>query len=182
MEVKYRFATLDDAYGIAYVAAHSWKETYSGFMPDEYLDYRINNVNQSVEKTKKFLENHDTYLVATINDKVVGICYYDKSQNNDYPDSGLLGALYVLEEYQNQGIGKQLFSMAVSNLNKDHNSMYLECLCGNPTLGFYEHFGGKVKEKIDYPISNFSVKADIIYYDNLENTNNLLKQKDNKKR
>ena len=50
MNIKYSYSTEEDAYGIEYVAAHSWKETYTGLLPDEYLDNRIININNKVEK------------------------------------------------------------------------------------------------------------------------------------
>lgn len=40
-EIIIRRATQDDAYGIEYVSAHSWKETYTGFLSSEYLDNRV---------------------------------------------------------------------------------------------------------------------------------------------
>ena len=62
MEVLYRKATIKDAYAIEYVAAHSWKETYTGFMPDDYLNNRIANIENKLEtkfneKTKNFRKN-----------------------------------------------------------------------------------------------------------------------------
>lgn len=167
--IEYRFATFEDAYQVAYVAAHSWYETYKGFMPDEYLENRIKNIDESAIKTKNFILNNPRYLVATYNEKVVGICYYSESQNNDYPNSGLLGALYVLKEYQGKNIGKNLFKMAIKNLKEmGFNSMYLECLQGNKTINFYKHFQGIIVDEMDYPISNFKVKADIVYFENLD--------------
>lgn len=49
MNIKYSYATLDDAYGIEYVASYSWKEIYSVQLPDEYLDNRIKNIPNKIE-------------------------------------------------------------------------------------------------------------------------------------
>ena len=48
-----RKASIEDAYGISYVSAYSWTETYTGLVSDEYLAQKINNLS---EKAKKILE------------------------------------------------------------------------------------------------------------------------------
>lgn len=175
MNIIYRSAKIDDYEGIYYVSCYSWEETYRGFMPDEYLDERINNFEARSLKTKVYLEkleregNLDKYLVCEVDGKIVGICQYSKSQNEKYQDSGLLGALYVLKKYQGFGIGKELFKRAVAGLIKmGYKTMYLECLTGNDSINFYKKFAGKIIESIDYPISDFKVKADIVYYSDLD--------------
>ena len=42
MNIVYRKARVEDYEGIYYVSCYSWDETYRGFMPDDYLDDRIN--------------------------------------------------------------------------------------------------------------------------------------------
>lgn len=182
MNIVYRSAKVDDYEGVYYVSCYSWSETYRGYMPDDYLDERINNFKEKSLKTKAFLEKLaeegqlDNYLVCEVDSKIVGICHYYKSSNEKYPDSGVLGALYLLKDYQNFGIGRELFFKAIDGLiSMGVNSMYLECLTGNRTIGFYEKYGGKIVENIDYPISDFKVKADIVFYDDLENTKKLIK-------
>lgn len=167
-KVIYRKATLDDAYGIEYVASHSWKETYYDFMPKSYLDNRIANIETRTERTREFLKNNDNYYVAIINDKIIGILYYSNSKEEKYLNYGYLGAIYVLKDYQGLGIGKELFKMAVKGIiTMGFNDMYLECLKGNTAIDFYKHFGGNIVDTIDYPISDFSVKADIVEFNDL---------------
>ncbi len=167
-KVIYRKATLDDAYGIEYVASHSWKETYYDFMPKSYLDNRIANIETRTERTREFLKNNDNYYVAIINSKIIGILYYSNSKEEKYQNYGYLGAIYVLKDYQGLGIGKELFKMAVKGIiTMGFNDMYLECLKGNTAIDFYKHFGGNIVDTIDYPISDFSVKADIVEFNDL---------------
>lgn len=182
MEIVYRKAKVSDYEGIYYVSCYSWDETYRGFMPDEYLDDRINNYEERSLRTKKYLEqleddnNLDKYLVCEVDGKIVGICQYMKSQNDNYADSGLLGALYVLKKYQGLGIGKELFWLAIKGiLEMGHSTMYLECLTGNDAINFYLKYDGQIIENVDYPISDFSVKADIVYYGDLRKTKRLIK-------
>lgn len=41
MNISYRFANENDAYGISYVSAYSWMETYNKLLPKKYLEDRI---------------------------------------------------------------------------------------------------------------------------------------------
>ena len=182
MNISYRSAKVSDYEGIYYVSCYSWEETYRGFMPDEYLDDRINNFEERSLRTKKYLEHLEfegeieNYLVCEVDGKIVGICQYSKTQNDNYADSGLLGALYVLKDYQGLGIGKELFRLAVVGLmNMGYKTMYLECLVGNKAIDFYKKYDGEIIELIDYPISDFTVKAEIVYYNHLRNLREKLK-------
>lgn len=163
--ITYRKATISDAYGIEYVAAHSWKETYKGYMPDEYLENRIHTIEQKIERATNLLKNTNTYYVAEVNNKVVGILHYKESQNDNYKDYGYLESIYVLKDYQGKGIGKELFKIAIKGLiDMGYNKMYLECLQGNDTINFYKKYGGKVINTVDFPIKDFTVKADIVEF------------------
>lgn len=176
--VCYRKATIDDAYGIEYVASHSWKETYYDFMPKSYLDNRIANIENRTERTREFLKNNDNYWVATVNDKIIGILYFSNSKEEKYINYGYLGAIYILKDYQRFGIGKELFKIALKGLiDMGYNDMYLECLKGNSAIDFYKHFGGKIIDTIDYPISDFSVKADIVEFNDLNNMLNIMEKR-----
>lgn len=170
MNISYRFANENDAYGIAYVSAYSWMETYNKLLPKKYLEDRINNIDSRVEKTKCFIKNHPNYLVAMDDDKVIGICEYEKSDDEKRLGYGKVGALYVLEKYQGYGIGKELFKKAINGLiGMGYNKMYLECMSGNDTINFYTKYDGIIEETIDFPISRVgNVKADIVVYNDLK--------------
>lgn len=179
MNIIYKKADENDVYGVEYVSAHSWKETYSGLLPDEWLNKRIENIDKNIENTKNFLQNFDgKYIVAKDNDKVVGILTYGPSKDERYNDYGHLEAIYVLKEYQGYGIGKELFKLAVNRLKEmGYSKMKLECMIGNDTLNFYKKYLGEVSETIDYQINGIgTVKADILVFDDL---NKVLEKIDN---
>lgn len=158
-----RKASEHDAYGVEYVASYSWLETYKGFMPDDYLLNRVNNIDTRKIRTEQFISEHDNYYVAVVNNKIVGILYFNIKDNIGY-----LEAIYVLKEYQGLGIGKTFFKMALKYfIDNNINDMYLECLKGNPTINFYKKYDGVVVDEIDFPISDFSVKALVIEFKNI---------------
>lgn len=169
LNVNYRRATIDDAYGIEYVAAHSWKESYWDYMPHEYLENRVATIESKVERAINLLKNTNTYYVAEINNKIIGILHFKENQNDKYKDYGYLESIYVLKKYQGKGIGKNLFKIAIDGLKElGYNKMYLECLQGNKAINFYKKYKGKIVETIDFPIKDFIVKADIIIFDDIE--------------
>ena len=177
MEITYSNATLDDAYGICYVSAHSWKETYTGLLPDDYLNNRINNISNKVEGTKKFLkEFKGTYIVAKDDSKVVGILAFGPAQEEQYKDYGHIEAIYVLKDYQGLGIGKELFKRAVTGLKEmGYSKLQLECMTGNDTINFYKKYTSEIVSQIDYPIKAVgTVKADIVLFKNIDEVISLL--------
>ena len=170
MNINYRYADKNekDAYGIEYVSAYSWYETYQGIMPQKYLEDRVKNIAKNASRTLNFLQKTDNYFVAEVDGKIVGICYYDECKRKGYEDYGYLGAIYLLEKYQDLGIGKEMFKIAIESLiNMGYDKMYLECAVGNKHLGFYEHYFGNIVDRVDYEISNFSIKADILVFEDL---------------
>ena len=182
MNIKYSCLTEEDAYGIEYVAAHSWKETYTGLLPDEYLNNRIINIINKVERRKEFIRTYNgKYIGAKDKDKVIGILAISTPQEEKYKEYGHLEAIYVLKEYHGYGIGKELFKIAVNELKKmGFNKMQLECMEGNDTINFYKKYDGIVESQIDFPIKNVGiVKADIVLFEDLDKVNNLLNQKSN---
>jgi ribosomal protein S18 acetylase RimI-like enzyme len=180
MDIKYRKTNKSkkDAKEIANVVVQSWNSTYQGIMPKNYLKNRINNFDEEINKTYNFINKVDNYLVSLCDDKIVGICYYMKSKNEEFKDYGYLQSIYVLDKYHNLGIGKELFKRCITDfINMGYNKMYLECARGNKTIDFYKHFGGIVKETIDYTISDFTIKADIVVYEDLISALNILNKR-----
>ena len=90
MEVLYRKATIKDAYAIEYVAAHSWKETYWDYMPHDYLENRVQTIEQKVERATNLLKNTNTYYVVEIDNQVIGILHYKESQKQRQADNNLI--------------------------------------------------------------------------------------------
>lgn len=172
MKFKIREATKEDAYGVEYVAAHSWKETYSGLLSDEYLNNRVNKIDNNnierINKTKEYLSKVSNYYVLIVNEKIIGILYVTDNLDN-YKDYGHMDALYILKEYQGYGLGKELFNFGIKRLiDMGYNKMQLECMKGNKILSFYQKYGGYIVDTIDYPIKDEIVKADIILFDDIK--------------
>ena len=171
MEFTIRKATLADALGIAIVSVYTWKTAYSGLLPEEMLDKRLADLPKMAENMKKQIIDRDNYFVATVDDTVVGFtAFCSPCRNPDYAVSGEIGALYCLKGYNGYGIGRALFEAAVKELvQRGYKTMIIDCLRGNPTLGFYEHLGGKVVAEREMVRIDHSRIEDVLFYDNIEN-------------
>jgi ribosomal protein S18 acetylase RimI-like enzyme len=180
MNIEYREAILEDALGIAYVSAHSWQESYSVIMPDDYLQRRVDIINQKEESTKNFLKNlNGKYYVALDNNKVIGIMCALIQEDEKYKEYGEIAAIYVLKAYQGLGIGKELFRIGFNVLKEmGYNKVKLECLCGNKTIDFYKKYLGEVADTFDYTINNVgSFKADIVLFNDIDASLELLENR-----
>ena len=169
MDILMRKAKQSDARGIVEVNTYTWLTTYKGLMPDEILDNRVKTIEDRVSKTANSIREKDNAYVVIDNDKVIGIMSYGKSRNEEYPESGEIYSIYILEEYQGLGLGKKLFMIGINELiNEGYNTMILNVLNGNNTIKFYEKYcGKKVGEKQD----NFGdtiLTESIMHFDNLE--------------
>jgi ribosomal protein S18 acetylase RimI-like enzyme len=143
-----RQARVEDAAGIARVRVDSWRTTYKGIVPDDYL------TNMSYEESERrwrwILNNGSStgsicYVVEEETGQVVGFISGGPEREHDDPAySGELYAIYVLKEYQEQGIGRRLTETLVEKLlQAGMESMLVWVLAENPACRFYEALGGQ---------------------------------------
>ena len=154
-----------DALGISIVNTYTWKTTYFSLIPNYIIDSRIDALKSKAEKCKSDIEQNDNFIVAVIDDTVIGFCTYGTSRNEVYKESGEIYALYVLKGYQGENIGKQLFIAGKNKLiDKGYSSIIINCLKGNKSLGFYEHMGGKIVGERHDCIDGYNMSEDILYF------------------
>lgn len=126
--------TENEIRGKAYVHWKSWQESYRGIVDAEYLAGMT--LAQTEEKAFRWLDN---LLVAKDGERVVGFVGYGAARGVE--DAGEIYALYVLEEYQKQGIGYALIKQALSQL-AGCRVVYLWALKDNQkAIHFYERVG-----------------------------------------
>lgn len=134
-----RNASVDDAKAIARVHVDSWKETYSGILPQASLDdlgYRgRENIWKGLDPGRTFVAEEDG--------QVVGFVSVGPERSHDSTHTGELYAIYLLRKWQGRGIGKALFLSGVRALvDAGHRSMLLWVLHENPARAFYASMGG----------------------------------------
>lgn len=140
-----RTAGLDDAPSIASVHVRSWRETYRGILPASEL--AALDVAEETRFWERMLERQGeqaTTLVAEADGGIVGFAAGGPARDDGTADEGEVYAVYLLERHQGQGLGRQLFAGVLEHL-RSHGltPVGLWVLAANPTVGFYEHLGGR---------------------------------------
>ncbi|WP_107841722.1 GNAT family N-acetyltransferase [Metasolibacillus meyeri] len=144
--MKVRQAKLEDAKGIATVHVDSWRSTYQGIVAQSYLDSLSYSAREELWHTA--IPYGHVFVAENEQGKIVGFVTASKERSGNYPDyQGELTAIYILAEYQGQGIGKALMQHTVRYLQmQGFESMLVLVLEDNPATAFYKAIGG---EKID---------------------------------
>lgn len=151
--IRIRQAEQDDAQGIAEVHVASWRATYQGIVPDEYLA-RLSAEQRTRYWTETLAEGTEIIYVAVVeageSEHIVGFASGGGQRDGDVSTyDGELYAVYSLREYHGQGIGQRLVRTVAEQLAQaGFNSMLVWVLADNPSRGFYERLGGQfVREK-----------------------------------
>ncbi|MFB7140622.1 GNAT family N-acetyltransferase [Gottfriedia sp. NPDC056225] len=147
-----RKANLNDAKGIAKVHVDSWRTTYRNIIPDHFLqslsyDQRTDIWNQNFSNKRNFI-----YVAENNEGEIIGFGTCGKREKNKVEHSGDLTSIYLLEEYQGTGIGKQLLKQLFNQFKElNFNSVFVEVLEDNKTRYFYEYYGAELlkSEKIN---------------------------------
>jgi GNAT superfamily N-acetyltransferase len=146
-----RLASIDDIEGIALVHVESWKTTYKGIISESFLTnlsiegriknwkWTFNNLNQD-----EFI-----YVIEDNLNQIVGFINGGKSRESELDDyTAELYAIYLLQEVQGKGYGRQLFNILIEALKeKEYNKLMLWVLENNPSINFYKKLGGKYISK-----------------------------------
>jgi L-amino acid N-acyltransferase YncA len=135
-----------DLDSIARVHVDCQRSTYKGIYNDMYLE-SLSYEKQEEKWRKRIFNNPDTdefmYVAETEEGQVVG--FASGGLNHDGGAyQGELYTIYILQEFQSKGIGRQLVGAVAENLRqKGISSMIVWAAEDNPCKAFYERLGGK---------------------------------------
>lgn len=144
--MKIRKANKSDIEGIAKVHFAAMQTTYRGLMPDDFLASRT--LEERIAKwNETFESDYEIFFVAEDEGNIVGFCGGAKNEHEGTKDKYKyeLKKIYILKEFQSQGLGKMLVKEFVSQIKEmGYNSLLLWVLTTNPYRKFYDKLGGKV--------------------------------------
>jgi ribosomal protein S18 acetylase RimI-like enzyme len=146
MAIRIRRANTNDAQGIARVHIDTWRTTYHGILPEEFLSsLTYDRARRKWETTNLNPKSQDAVYVAEDESRnIVGFATCGPDRDNDPVYKGELYGIYVLEKMQRRGIGRQLMLAVVQDLkNRGFSSMLVWVLVDNPSKRFYELLGGE---------------------------------------
>jgi GNAT superfamily N-acetyltransferase len=144
--VRIREAGHADAASMARVHVDSWRTTYRGIVSEAYLaklsykrrtDAWFRMLNSPQPGEFHFVAEDDA-------GNIVGIASGGLERSGDPVYRGELYGIYILQEHQRRGIGRQ-FTLAVVDrlLLAGFQSMLVWVLADNPACGFYDRLGGQ---------------------------------------
>ena len=146
-----RKATKEDAIGISMVQTNSWQSTYKGIVNSAFLDNL--NSDEKAEWWTKIITAGNIVWVADVG-SIIGFATGGKVREVAEFDAELY-AIYLLDTYKGQGIGKMLFSTVVKQLcEAGASSMMVWVLKDNLSKAFYLKLGGEFIKEEEIEIGN----------------------------
>jgi L-amino acid N-acyltransferase YncA len=166
-----RKAKAADIEGIAFVHTESWKTTYRGLISDEYLG-RITLEARRTLWNRNFAAPHKdeiVYVAEDTNGRIIGFASGGACRETDLNYEAELYAIYLLQEHQSCGIGKQLLCSVTSDLSaRQYRSLMAWVLEGNPALFFYQKAGGIAVASKDIQIGNEKLREIAVGWNSLD--------------
>ncbi len=158
-----RKAKSQDAQDIGKVHVDSWRTTYKGILPDDFL----NNLSyeQRTELWKKNISDATNYVLVAENvqNEIIGFATGGTRKTNSVPNATDLTSIYLLEEYQGMGIGKQLLKELFTYFKqRGYEKVFVEVLAENKTRNFYEYYGAQYVDNTEIKIGG-KVLEELIY-------------------
>lgn len=144
-----REAIVGDARAIAEVHLASWKSTYPGLIPQEYID-GLRVEHGEARWTAWLQPGNAQVFVAEDADGIFGFAAGGAPLHPVEGFDGELSAIYLLATHQGQGAGRALVRRVAETLREQGvQSLLVWALRDNRACGFYERLGGvRVADKM----------------------------------
>jgi GNAT superfamily N-acetyltransferase len=143
--VVIRLARCEDAKALGALHVQTWRETYPGVMPDEFLD-GLSPEARAVNWGKQLCDPKclNRIFVAEEGSTLIGFCSIGPPRHEVPQATGEIRAIYVLKNAQRKGIGRRLLSEGAKELQDlGFQSAALWVAAGNgQALSFYEKMDG----------------------------------------
>ncbi len=141
-----RMAQPADAAAIAKVHIDSWRTTYQGIVPDDYLASLAYEPRTQWWHTILSQSDPTRFVYIAENDRgqVVGFASGGRERGGDPDYQGELYTIYLLQGAQQRGLGRQLGAAVVQQLlQAGLMSLLVWVLADNPCRRFYEALEGQ---------------------------------------
>ena len=141
-----REAVLEDARAIAHVRVASWRTTYRGKLPKEYLEAM--DIDTYTGAWEGILQARGaqgyTYVAEDVGGQIKGFAVGGWNRTEGTAYQGELYAIYLLKEAQRGGTGRRLAGWVAQRLQREgFNSMMVWVMADNPARRFYQKLGGR---------------------------------------
>jgi len=143
--VRIRPARAIDSAAIGRVYVDSWRTSYAGLLPDDYLARLSYLEQESAWRLQLARPGLATFVAEDGAGQIVGFASGGAERTGTGTYFAELYTLYLLEDYHGRGIGRSLvgaFSARIMRIG--FRSMLVWVLQGNPARRFYARLGGQM--------------------------------------
>ncbi|HEE9186279.1 GNAT family N-acetyltransferase [Macrococcoides caseolyticum] len=157
-----RKASVLDVDKIKKIATESWHHTYEGIIPIEIQKKFLNEFYSEEFLIKRI--NKSDFSVVLYEDHIVGFINFFKNHESK---TALLTALYLLPQFQNQGLGTLLFNEYLKEYKEDIREINVEVEKENiPAINFYKKNNFVIDKEytddfFDFPLKTIKMKLSI---------------------
>ena len=136
-------AGIESSNAIATVHIDSWRATYRGHIPDDYLDQLSVSARTEFWKAELAREENRVFI-AMHNDSICGFIHTGLARDEDLDDrTGEVYAVYLLSDFQGVGLGVKLWEEATRHLR---NGGVTRCVAwvldtNQTAISFYQRVG-----------------------------------------
>jgi ribosomal protein S18 acetylase RimI-like enzyme len=144
MKLEITNAKSEDSEGIQKVFYETWIATY----PNEQYGITLDNLKyrwqdmlspKAITNLKELISTLDDnfrFLVAKADDKVVGASFLEKNE-----DHNRLQSVYILPEYQGQGIGRKIWEEAKTFFDLTKDTVVDVAIYNTKAIDYYKKLG-----------------------------------------
>jgi ribosomal protein S18 acetylase RimI-like enzyme len=132
-----------DAHDLAQVHVTSWRETYAGLLPGQYLE-RMSVATHATRWRRQLTRARAGEVVLAVEGPRGLIAYCAGAADARGPGEAEIFTLYLLKAAQGCGLGRRLFETTARVLEaQGARALTVWVLNGNEhAMGFYDHMGG----------------------------------------
>lgn len=163
--INIRESILEDARDIATIKISVWRSTYKDIIPTDFLMQMSSEaeVEAVLGLLSKGKDGIFSFVAENESGEVVGYVFGGPERSGNEIYKGEIYAIYILGEYQQQGVGRKLFQACVKKLAElKINSMLIWSFSANPSIGFYKKLGGREVEKKEFDFQG--IKNELVAY------------------
>ncbi len=180
-DILIRPAHPEDATGMGRVMVDTYLSAHHGQMPeaawikrrDEWT-YEVSEQGWRRGITKLAVQPEPTecFYVAEYlpTHEIVGLAHGHRSERDLLPNAGEVGSLYVGQNFQGRGVGRDLVRAVAAQLAAQGCSALIICAAtaNGPGRGFYEAIGGRVVGEADFDEEGWSIPQTVYGWDNIQ--------------
>lgn len=144
MAIEIRPAVDGDLSGIARVVVDTWRATFAGLLPEDFL--KGMSYSQQEQRHRHYLGHASIayYVAEDEKGEAVGFASGGPSRHSGFLQEAEVYALYLLPGYQRRKIGSALFTEVARDLgDMEHKGLLALALENNPNRVFYERLRGR---------------------------------------